>query len=140
MPRPQPYTRCWLDWDATALQSATPDLPSCQDLLQALVQASEHLGQVAHAVLGHVAADNSEPYTVPGPETLQTHLRFLRTHIVSTVDQQGAAVWSQLSPEGRPLFSYAIELQETDSTLLAELRCAADAARALPGPGSRHSP
>jgi hypothetical protein len=61
---------------------------------------------------------------------LQQQLRFLREHIVSTVDQQGAAVWSTPTPAGRPLSAYAVDVQQRDRALLTELQRTAATARA----------
>jgi hypothetical protein len=114
-----------------ALGYAPPGGRSCRDLVGALIASSLRLGQVAHDVLGHVpGAGSAAPAEPPDDAALQTQLRFLREHIVSTVDQQGAAVWSHPTPAGRPLFAYAVDLQRGDNALLAELRQAASAARA----------
>lgn len=117
--------------DEDALRYAPPGGRSCRDLIEALIASSLHLGQVAHDVLGHVpGAGTAAPAEPPDGVALQTQLRFLREHIVSTVDQQGAAVWSHPTPAGRPLFAYAVDLRRGDDMLLAELRRAAAAARA----------
>ena len=98
--------------------------------MQELVRVSGHLGTVAHDVLGHVpGAGSAKPPAPPTTAMLQEQLRFLREHIVSTVDQQGAAVWSTPTPAGRPLYAYAIDVQERDRTLLADLEHAATTAR-----------
>ena len=116
--------------EETALDTASADGRSCHDIVQELVRVSGHLGTVAHDVLGHVPG--AGPATPPAPPTtamLQEQLRFLREHIVSTVDQQGAAVWSTPTPAGRPLYAYAIDVQERDRILLADLEHAATTAR-----------
>jgi hypothetical protein len=117
--------------DETALHVASTDGRSCHAIVQELVRVSGHLGTVAHDVLGHVPGAGSAPPAAP-PTTamLQEQLRFLREHIVSTVDQQGAAVWSTPTPAGRPLYAYAIDVQERDRTLLTDLQHAAATARA----------
>jgi hypothetical protein len=115
-----------------ALGYAPPDGQSCRELIGELVASSLQLGTVAHDVLGHVpgaGAARTEDLAPPTSEMLQTQLRFLREHIVSTVEQQGAGVWSSPTPAGRPLFAYAVDLRESDTTMLAELRRAAAAAR-----------
>lgn len=119
--------------DETALRYAAPGGRSCLDLVETLVASSLHLGEVAHDVLGHVpgasnAAHNKE-VSRPTSMMLQTQLHFLREHIVSTVDQQGAAVWSHPTPTGRPLFAYAVDLQRDDAITLAALHRAVAAAR-----------
>lgn len=119
--------------DEAALRYAAPGRCSCLDLVENLVASSLHPGLVAHDVLGHVpgtgnaaaGADAARPTSA----MLQTQLRFLREHIVSTVDQQGAAVWSHPTPAGRPLFAYAVDLQRDDAAIWAELRRAIAAAR-----------
>lgn len=117
--------------DEDALRYAAPGGRSCRDLVEALIATSLHLGQVAHDVLGHVpGAGAAAPAEPPDGAALQTQLRFLREHIVSTVDQQGAAVWSHPTSAGRPLFAYAVDLQRGDAAMLADLRRAATAARA----------
>ena len=118
--------------DESALRRATPDVPSCRELLLGLIATGNELGQVAHDVLGHVPGASDAAYaraTEANGEQLLTQLRFLRAHIVSTVDQQGAAVWATPTPAGRPLFDYAIDLQRQDTAMLATLARAASAAR-----------
>ncbi len=121
-----------------ALRAATSGGRSCLDLLEAFVRASQRLGTVAHDVLGHVPAASGAvqadvPPRVDGAQ-LQSQLRFLREHIVSTVDQQGAEVWFSPTPAGRPLVAYAVDLVHEDETLLATLRQAVVRARtAQPG-------
>jgi hypothetical protein len=116
--------------DATALHAAPAAGRSCHEIVQELVRVSGHLGAVAHDVLGHVpGAGAAQPAGPPTTAMLQRQLRFLREHIVSTVDQQGAAVWSTPTPAGRPLSAYAVDVQERDRTLLADLERAAAAAR-----------
>jgi hypothetical protein len=118
--------------DEQALRASSPGAPSCSDILQQLVDAGAQLGNVAHDVLGHVpgaaAAYTQHPERPSGEQLLQK-LGYLRAHIVSTVDQQGAAVWSTLTPAGRPLFAYAVDLQENDIALIDALRQAATRAR-----------
>lgn len=117
--------------DEDAMRYVPPGGRSCLDLVAALVASSLRLGKVAHDVLGHVpGAGDGAPAARPSGAMLQAQLRFLREHIVSTVDQQGADVWSNRTPAGRPLFAYAVNLQRDDTALLAELRGAAAAARA----------
>jgi hypothetical protein len=109
---------------------AASDGRSCHAIVQELVRVSGHLGTVAHDVLGHVpGAGSAKPTVPPTTAMLQEQLRFLREHIVSTVDQQGAAVWSTPTPAGRPLYAYAIDVQERDRTLLADLEHTAKTAR-----------
>jgi hypothetical protein len=119
--------------DEDALRYAPPGGRSCLDLIAELIASSLRLGAVAHDVLGHVPgasdATGAKDPARPTSEMLQTQLRFLREHIVSTVEQQGAAVWSHPTPVGRPLFAYAVDLKESDTTMLAALRRAAAAAR-----------
>lgn len=127
--------------DEAALRYAAPGGRSCLDLLDDLVASSLRLGSVAHDVLGHVpgagnAAPGEEP-SRPTAEMMQTRLRFLREHIVSTVDQQGVAVWSHPTPAGRPLFAHAVDLQRDDAATLAELRRAVAAARSTHPDASR---
>lgn len=115
-----------------ALHHAASGDKSCLDLVQEMVDASLRMGSVAHAVLGHVAAPK-DGHTASAPVdgvALQTQLRFLREHIVSTVEQQGAGVWSVPSPAGRPLFAYAVDLMHEDRVLLADLQQVAADARA----------
>jgi hypothetical protein len=103
---------------------------SCHAIVQELVRVSGHLGTVAHDVLGHVpGAGSAKPSEPPTTAMLQEQLRFLREHIVSTVDQQGAAVWSTPTPAGRPLFAYAVDVQERDRALLNHLEKAVVTAR-----------
>jgi hypothetical protein len=117
-------------FDETALQAADADGRSCHTIVQELVRVSGRLGTVAHDVLGHVpGAGAAKPAASPTTAMLQQELRFLREHIVSTVDQQGAAVWSTPTPAGRPLYAYAIDVQERDRVLLADLARAAAAIR-----------
>jgi hypothetical protein len=119
--------------DEAALGATAPGTRSCLALVQHLVDVGGELGRVAHAVLGHapgaLEAAYGEQASRPTGAQLLTRLRFLREHIVSTVDQQGAAVWSTPTPAGRPLFAYAFDLQRQDVALLAELRQVATAAR-----------
>lgn len=119
--------------DEAALRYAAPGGRCCLDLLDDLVTSSLHLGSVAHDVLGHAPGAGSaapgEESARPTAEMVQTRLRFLREHIVSTVDQQGVAVWSHPTPAGRPLFAHAVDLQRDDAATLAELRRAVAAAR-----------
>ncbi len=115
-----------------ALQTAPDGAASCADILQQLVNAGAELGKVAHDVLGHVpgAADGYvTPQGRPSSEQLLQKLSYLRAHIVSTVDQQGAAVWSTPTAAGRPLFAYAVDLQESDIAMIGALRRAAAQAR-----------
>jgi hypothetical protein len=116
-----------------ALGATAPGAQSCLALVQNLVDVGGELGRVAHAVLGHapgaLEAAYGEQASRPTGAQLLARLRYLREHIVSTVDQQGAAVWSTPTPAGRPLFAHAIDLQQQDVVLLAELRQAAIAAR-----------
>jgi hypothetical protein len=116
--------------DEPALHAAASDGRSCHAIVQELVRVSGYLGTVAHDVLGHVPGAGSAASTAP-PTTamLQEQLRFLREHIVSTVDQQGAAVWSTPTPAGRPLYAYAIDVQERDRVLLTDLQHTAAAVR-----------
>jgi hypothetical protein len=117
--------------DDTALHVASADGRSCHDLVLELVLVSGHLGTVAHDVLGHIpGVAPARPSDPPTTAMLQEQLRFLREHIVSTVDQQGAAVWSTPTPAGRPLFAYAVDVQQRDRTLLIDLQHAAANARA----------
>jgi hypothetical protein len=120
--------------DDAALQSSTPGQRSCLSLVREFVAASERLGQVAHDVLGHVPAGGAYPERAAAPSAaeLQTHLLFLRDHIVSTIEQQGAAVWFRTSVEGRPLCAYAVDLAERDQELLVALNAAARAQRRQP--------
>ena len=107
--------------DEDAIGYAPPDGQSCRALIGALVASSLQLGKVAHDVLGHVpGAGAARPgdMTPPTGAMLQTQLRFLREHIVSTVEQQGAGVWSSPTPAGRPLFAYAVDLRESDTAML----------------------
>jgi hypothetical protein len=116
--------------DETALHFAPADGRSCHAIVRELVQTSGHLGTIAHDVLGHVpGAAAAAPAAPPTTAALQVQLRFLREHIVSTVDQQGAEVWSQPTPAGRPLYAYAIDVQERDRVLLADLEQVAGLAR-----------
>ena len=120
--------------DENAIGYVPPDGRSCRDLIAGLVASSLGLGKVAHDVLGHVpgaGAASAENVAPPTSAMLQTQLHFLREHIVSTVEQQGAGVWSSPTPAGRPLFAYAVDLRESDTTMLAELRQAAAAARSV---------
>jgi hypothetical protein len=112
--------------DEVALHTASPDGHSCHAIVREFVRVSGQLGAVAHDVLGHVPGAGAVKSVVP-PTTamLQEQLRFLREHIVSTVDQQGAAVWSTPTPAGRPLSAHAVDVQERDRTLLADLAHAA---------------
>jgi hypothetical protein len=110
------------------------DPPGTLATLTELVQASDILGKTAHRVLGHVpdasdyqssaGASEHPPAPPPAPEvdTLLTRLTFLREHIVSTIDQQGAEVWQRPAEDGRPLQAYAEELAQADTALLARLR------------------
>lgn len=108
--------------DESTLTAARADGRSCHAIVQELVRVSGHLGTMAHDVLGHVpGAGSAAPAAPPTTAMLQEQLRFLREHIVSTVDQQGAAVWSTPTPAGRPLYAYAIDVQERDRALLADL-------------------
>jgi hypothetical protein len=119
--------------DETALHTAAPGALSCRDIVQELVDASFALGRVAHEVLGHVpgasGAATAEQAGRPSAKQLLLQLRFLREHIVSTVDQQGAAVWATLTEAGRPLFAYAVDLLQQDAAWLNTLWQAATAAR-----------
>jgi hypothetical protein len=119
--------------DEAALRANTVGSRSCLDLVQELVDVGGELGRVAHAVLGHapgaLEAAYAEQASRPTGAQLLTRLHFLREHIVSTVDQQGAAVWATPTPAGRPLFAYAVDLQQQDVALLGELRRAATTAR-----------
>ena len=118
--------------DETALHAASADGRSCHDIVRELVQVSGHLGTVAHDVLGHIpGAAPARPSEPPTTAMLQEQLRFLREHIVSTVDQQGASVWSTPTPAGRQLSAYAVDVQQRDRALLIDLQHAADTARAL---------
>jgi hypothetical protein len=121
--------------DDEAVQRGAPEAPSCLSLVREFVAASERLGQVAHDVLGHVPAGGAYPEraTAPSAAELQAHLRFLRDHIVSTIEQQGVAVWFRTSAEGRPLCAFAVDLAERDKELLVALKAAAHAQRGLPG-------
>jgi hypothetical protein len=128
---PTTVTDLLANLDEGAMRYAPPGGRSCRDLIEALVASSLHLGTVAHDVLGHVPGASTAAHAVPpSTEMLQTQLRFLREHIVSTVDQQGAGVWSHPTPAGRPLFAYAVDLRRSDDAMLAELRRAVAAARA----------
>ena len=114
--------------DAATLRAAAPGALSCRDLLLELIAAGNELGRVAHDVLGHVpgAAESANRHAAAASdEELLRQLRFLREHIVSTVDQQGAAVWSTATPAGPPLFAHAIALRQRDTELLAALAAAA---------------
>jgi hypothetical protein len=59
---------------------------------------------------------------VPEADALLTRLSFLREHIVSTIDVQGAEVWQRLADDGRPLQAFAEDVARADVTLLARLR------------------
>lgn len=99
--------------DEATLRRPTMSRPSCYALVQELVEAGAELGRVAHDVLGHVPGVGSAPYAAHDTSdiaALLTQLRFLRAHIVSTVDQQGAEVWATPTPAGRPLIAYAVDL------------------------------
>lgn len=118
--------------DEDALRASAPGSPSCLDIVQEMLEAGADLGSVAHDVLGHVpgaGAAYAEQATRADGAQLLRQLHYLREHIVSTVDQQGAAVWSTPTPAGRPLFAYAVDLQQRDLALLAALRRAAAFAR-----------
>src|SRR5436189_173688 len=102
-------------------------------MVQELVVASDILGKTAHRVLGHVpdeaayhAPEEGAPAAAPPPEpdadSLLARLTFLREHIVSTIDQQGAEVWQRRAEDGRPLQAYAVELARADAALLTRLR------------------
>lgn len=114
------------------LRATAPGGASCRSLVIELIAAGNELGRVAHDVLGHVpgATDGANRQAAEASdEALLRQLHFLREHIVSTVDQQGAAVWSTPTPDGEPLFAHAVALRERDMTLLADLASAATAAR-----------
>jgi hypothetical protein len=108
------------------------DTPEVLATLAELLHASDILGKTAHDVLGHVPdpADYHAPADAPAPaappapdaDALLARLTFLREHIVSTIDVQGAEVWQRPAADGRPLQAYAEDLARTDRALLARLR------------------
>lgn len=118
--------------DEATLRVAGPGGSSCRAVLVELIAAGNELGRVAHDVLGHVPgagdAADARAAAASGDELLR-QLLFLREHIVSTVDQQGAAVWATPTPAGRPLFDHAIDLRRKDVALIAALEQAALVAR-----------
>jgi hypothetical protein len=115
--------------DEAALAVASAGGQSCLAVLDALVAAGADLGVAAHDVLGHVPNGGAtRPAAAPTGAGLQLQLRFLREHIVSTIDQQGAAVWWTPDPTGRPLVAHAVDLVARDRELLADLERAAAAA------------
>jgi hypothetical protein len=117
----------------SALREPTVAGTSCHDAIVALLAAGAELGQVAHDVLGHPPGASEPPSAAQAAALssaeLLTKLRFLRAHIVSTVDQQGAAVWETPTKADRPLFAYAVDLQARDRVLLDTLAKAAAAVR-----------
>jgi hypothetical protein len=108
------------------------DSPAVLATLTEFLAATDVLGKTAHHVLGHVPEANAyhppgeeAPRPAPAPpdvEALLVKLAFLREHIVSTIDVQGAAVWQRRADDGRPLQAYAEDLARTDAALLARLR------------------
>jgi hypothetical protein len=100
--------------------------------LHEFLAATDILGKTAHRVLGHVpdAVEYTEPKKAEDAtgartreaDTLLARLTFLREHIVSTINVQGAEVWQRTTEEGRPLQEYAEDLARTDAVLLARLR------------------
>jgi hypothetical protein len=112
------------------------DAPGVLATLTDFLDATDVLGKTAHHILGHVpdaAAYHSAPEAAstpvapppPAPEpdvdALLTRLTFLREHIVSTIDVQGAEVWQRRAEDGRPLQMYAEDLARADQALLARL-------------------
>jgi len=113
------------------------DTPETLATLREFLGATDILGKTAHHVLGHVpdAADYATPAehasdptppkppapTSPDGDALLTRLTFLREHIVSTIDVQGAEVWQRVADDGRPLQAYAEDLARADAALLARL-------------------
>lgn len=116
----------------TLLESGDARAPAVVATLADLIEASDILGKTAHRVLGHVpeAADYHPPAEgvpvppppIPDAEALLARLAFLREHIVSTIDVQGADVWQRPAEDGRPLQAYAEELARADTVLLARLQ------------------
>jgi hypothetical protein len=108
------------------------DTPGVLATLAEFLSATDILGTTAHRVLGHVPdadayhtpEEEAPTQTPPPPEadTLLARLAFLREHIVSTIDVQGAGVWRRRAEDGRPLQAYAEELARTDAVLLARLQ------------------
>ena len=115
--------------DEAALAVAPAGGRPCLAVLDALVAAGAALGVAAHDVLGHVPNGGAtRPAAPPTGAGLQAQLLFLREHIVSTIDQQGVAVWWTPDPAGRPLVAHAVDLVARDRALLAELEQVATAA------------
>jgi hypothetical protein len=115
------------------------DTPETLAALKEFLSATDVLGKTAHHVLGHVpdadayAAPAAHPPAdaapapvaappAPDAEALLVKLTFLREHIVSTIDVQGAEVWQRRADDGRPLHAYAEDLARADVNLLAHLR------------------
>jgi hypothetical protein len=108
------------------------DAPGAVATLVQFLDATDVLGKTAHRVLGHVPETAEYPTAAaepaaaappsPDADALLTRLTFLREHIVSTIDVQGAEVWQRLTEDGRPLQAYAEDLAQADATLLARLR------------------
>jgi hypothetical protein len=107
------------------------DTPETLATLKEFLDATDVLGKTAHHVLGHVpdAADYSPPADhppvtappVPDADALLVRLTFLREHIVSTIDVQGADVWQRRADDGRPLQAFAEDLARRDVELLKHL-------------------
>jgi hypothetical protein len=117
-----------VDAGRAAREGADP--PGVPAALIAFLDATDVLGKTAHRVLGHVPeadAYHSEETSAsaappPDADALLARLAFLREHIVSTIDVQGAEVWQRRAADGRPLQAYAEELARTDAALLVRLR------------------
>lgn len=108
------------------------DTPDTLATLREFLSATDVLGATAHRILGHVpevaeahppavAAPTAAP-PPPDADQLLARLTFLREHIVSTIDVQGADVWQRRAEDGRPLQAYAEDLALNDQALLARLR------------------
>jgi hypothetical protein len=105
------------------------DTPDVIAALNEFLEATQILGKTAHQVLGHVPdaaeydapAEESPAPAAPEADRLLEQLTFLREHIVSTINVQGAEVWQQRAEDGRPLQAYAEELARADRALLARL-------------------
>ena len=108
--------------DEATLETAVPGCRSALEILEDLVAAAAGVGHAAHDLMGHVPNGGaSRPAAPPTSDGLRLQLRFLREHIVSTIDQQGAAVWWTPDQFGRPLASHAVALVARDRELLPEL-------------------
>ena len=80
------------------------------------------MGHVPDAADYDGAAEEAPAPAAPEVNRLLEQLTFLREHIVSTINVQGAEIWQQRAEDGRPLQAYAEELAIADRALLARLQ------------------